>query len=108
MTKRDEIEDDGLEAFFAAARAEAPRPSAALMGGILADAEAARGPWWRRAALGLGGWPALTGLAAATVAGVWIGAAVPDQVGTLTSGYLVDTYDFSGFSPELGAILAEG
>lgn len=79
-------EDRRLEPFFEAARTEAPEPSAALMARILADAQAAqevaapaparrrRFPGWRLPALA-GGWGAAGGLAAATLAGVWIGFA---------------------------------
>jgi hypothetical protein len=76
-----------LEAWFEAARGEGPEPSDALMARVLADAEALQprsappprsdGAWaevWRL----LGGWPAAAGLAAAGVAGLWIGAAPPE------------------------------
>ena len=82
-----------LVAGFAAARAAAPVPGVALMDRILADADAVQRlaalpprpakaavrPSRRRfAALAdlsalLGGWPALSGMATAAAAGVWIG-----------------------------------
>ena len=79
--------DERLEEFFAEARALRPVPSEELMARLMADAErdwprpagppaAAHGSWrdWITA---LGGWPAMGGLVAATVTGVWIGAAPP-------------------------------
>jgi hypothetical protein len=76
-----------LAPWFEAARADGPEPSDALMARVLADAEALQprpadpprggGAWaevWRL----LGGWPAAAGLAAAGVAGLWIGAAPPE------------------------------
>lgn len=81
--------DEELELWFAAARADAPVPSDALLARVLADAEALRphrpaerqptGGWaevWRT----LGGWPTAAGLAAAGVAGLWIGTAPPDAL----------------------------
>jgi hypothetical protein len=93
--ERDEI-DGLLEAHFAAARQTTPPE--ALLARVLADAEAARpvaggvraGPGRRLSAPGgafsrlraaLGGWPALAGLAAATMAGLWIGVAAPSALG---------------------------
>lgn len=82
MTNRNE-RPAGADAGDAAAALEAA--FAALMGRVLADAEAAARDG-RRAGLaglfaavyrGLGGAPAAAGLAAATLAGVWIGASPP-------------------------------
>lgn len=93
--RRPEDADAALDAAFLALRAAAPRPSAALMGRVLSDAAAvaasaaaagARAPHRRTGGLaalvaaiyrGLGGAPAAAGLAAATLAGVWIGASPP-------------------------------
>ncbi|MFN0114880.1 MAG: hypothetical protein ACKVPY_09410 [Paracoccaceae bacterium] len=90
--------DDGLALFFAAARDAGPRPSAALVARVLADAGtertragAARGghaprraatreafrDLWRRA----GGWPVLGGMVTAALAGVWIGVSAPGALG---------------------------
>ncbi len=82
-----------LEALFAAARRDAPTPSADLMARVLADAEAAQAqaqaapaarptrpaarPRWRQVVDLLGGWPAMAGLATAGVAGLWLGVAPP-------------------------------
>jgi len=79
-----------LRAHFEAGRNHRPEPSDALLARVLDDAtqvqaaqaaeatssgaETAReAGMWRQVLHGLGGWPALTGLATATVAGIWIG-----------------------------------
>ncbi|MEM0947746.1 MAG: hypothetical protein AAGK37_10095 [Pseudomonadota bacterium] len=86
---------DPLDDFFDAAR-DAPRrmPDSLLMR-IAADAEREVSPPSKRSrhrmgvlAL-LGGWPALGGLATATLAGVWIGVANPlgvDPLGLVGAG----------------------
>lgn len=89
MTERHFSEDD-LDRLLAAERAAAPDVPAALLSRILADAQAEQAAQmratWRRAAprrglvavlRDLGGWPAMAGLAAATVAGLWIGISPP-------------------------------
>lgn len=99
-------ESEALEGFFEAARAHGTAPGAAFLERVHADALAAqprprplapapraRGGWLAA----LGGWPALTGLATATVAGLWIGVADPATVGDLAFGGLDSGYDFSGF-----------
>lgn len=120
MTDNDKLpdhDDAALDALFAAARDDTPVPSAALLARITADAEREvampatiaraapkrRGLAWLVAALG--GWPAVSGLATATVAGLWLGYTEPgsltDFTGTLwpaaESGYglgdLVPSYD---------------
>lgn len=80
--------DAALEAFFVAARAAAPEPSAAFLARVLAEAEAvqaqamrqadpapapARQNTWRGILAALGGWGGASGLATATVAGLWLG-----------------------------------
>ncbi|MDJ1007923.1 MAG: dihydroorotate dehydrogenase [Paracoccaceae bacterium] len=110
--------DDGLEAFFDDARAHKARPDSALKARLLEDAlahqpaPAAVAPA-RRGRLGsaialLGGWPALTGLATATVAGVWIGVAQPTAVGDLAFGTLSGGEDYSGFMPGYGLEFGDG
>jgi len=87
-------------------RKAAPEPSADLLARVLKDAEAAqarhaapvrtgapRAGVWGRIAQGLGGWPAMAGLGAAGLAGVWIGLALPETlpgVTTDTGDYVVD------------------
>jgi hypothetical protein len=41
----------------------------------------------------IGGWPSFGGLAAATVAGLWIGVAPPDALADLSAGYLGSTVE---------------
>lgn len=89
--------DDRLESFFAAARDAAPVPGAGLLVRVLAGAEAVqgagvapqvgrpkRGQGWAAVIAGAvasvigdapGGWRGLGGMAAAALAGVWIGYA---------------------------------
>lgn len=87
---RNDDDITALRAHFEAGRNHRPEPSEALLARVLADAvqvqvaraaqatssgvEPARETGlWRQVLRGLGGWPALTGLATATVAGIWIG-----------------------------------
>lgn len=90
MTKPDE-DDLFLEQFFEAARSDSASPSDGLMARVLADAEAVQDELqpgadtpalqpgvWAGLVAALGGWPAMAGLATATVAGLWFGAASPD------------------------------
>jgi hypothetical protein len=100
----DDLNDSGLESFFAAGRAEAPVPSDALVARVLADAEAEMArpapveaprpvaqPGFLHAAIAsIGGWAGLGGLATATAAGVWIGfAGFADSLDA--SGYITPT-----------------
>lgn len=78
---------DGLEAFFDAARAEAPDVPADLLARILADADAEqprpaprRPSYWRALFVATGGWRGAAGLATAALTGVWIGFSPPQQV----------------------------
>jgi hypothetical protein len=115
MTDRREFDGEGgLDAFFDAARAQPPMPSDAFLARVMADATAedaarrqpAAPPKQRRGLRdrlhAIGGWPALAGLATATVAGLWIGYAVPDIGGlALGTGTLAedDVYDIGGLLP---------
>jgi hypothetical protein len=114
MTDRHENEDEAaLDALFGAARAARPDPSAALLARIAADAEAVAAELARQAAArparggffgwlpAIGGWPALAGLATATVAGVWIGYVQPDLGSVTLIGTATDegTYDIGGLLP---------
>lgn len=86
--------EDMLEAAFGAARRTPAEPDDALMARLVADAEAmaaSRAPrstpaqpgWLARALSGmrlLGGWPAMTGLAASAVVGMWLGANPPAPI----------------------------
>ncbi|MGQ0565527.1 MAG: dihydroorotate dehydrogenase [Gemmobacter sp.] len=90
--------DDDLDDLFAAARADAARPSDGLMARVLADADALQPqrraparPRFRLSALiaALGGMGAMAGLATATVAGLWIGLAPPAAVDDLAAAFWV-------------------
>ncbi|WP_322866488.1 hypothetical protein U5922_009960 [Aquicoccus sp. G2-2] len=117
MTDKDTMRDVELDSFFAAARS-APEPaSKALLARVMADAQAVQASaattasaqarttpkrgWGAGFWAALGGWPAMGGLAFATVAGLWIGfspilggsVAVQSAMGldaVSNDGYLVD------------------
>lgn len=113
-----------MEAYFDAARSETAAPSAELMARVLSDAHAVqagliappdkttmRRPSLRQAFRALGGWPAVAGLATATVAGVWIGATQPDAMTPYTSFlqqdaalYQVDLPSGAGFDVDEGTL----
>ena len=109
QTQHDALSDDGLDAFFAAGRRTSDLP-APLMQRILADAatEIAGGPAevvavrrssWRGILAAIGGWPAMAGMATATVAGLWLGFAGPSSLGdVLTFG---TNYTLSDFMPSV-------
>lgn len=86
-----ELDDLSLDALFAQAKADAVVPDA-LVARIVADAaEVAmpeviieQGPGlWARMMDAVGGWPALSGLATATIAGVYIGFSDPTMLETV-------------------------
>lgn len=109
----DRKDDMGLDAFFAAAKHEQAVPSGDLMARVQAQALAempraglqAQPGGWRQLLAALGGWPAVAGLAAACVTGVWIGAAAPDALGTVWSGTEA-SLDTIGLDPVSGFDLA--
>ncbi|MFQ1701759.1 hypothetical protein ACJ5NV_14320 [Loktanella agnita] len=97
--------DDMLEDLFDTARRLAPPVSDDLMTRVLADAVVDRAPaqvarpcLWARLSDMLGGWPALGGLATATIAGVWVGIAPPAQVEALTDDLIGQSVSVSLFS----------
>lgn len=100
--------DDMLDDIFAQARAQAPQPGDALMARVLEGAVPPASPahcprrqgLWARLSDSLGGWPALGGLAAATVAGVWIGIAPPDSVENLAASVIGDAVTVPLFSAD--------
>lgn len=125
MTEKNSPADNELDAVFALARESNPEPSATLLKSIMADAdqlasgreqaaaEVARSPGTGVLASllnAIGGWPALGGLATATVAGIWIGYASPATVDGLTDGYLASqTYlDMGDFLPTIDVLFEEG
>ena len=94
MIKRGELDLDGL---FAETRSARPVPGEDLMARILADADAVAAARerpvpaaparlaWRDWLVTLGGWPAVGGLVASTVAGLWIGVAQPAALSDLAA-----------------------
>ncbi|MGK7652104.1 hypothetical protein ACSQ76_06730 [Roseovarius sp. B08] len=93
--------EDALTAAFAAARRTAPEPEADFLARVLADAEGVQEGFakakvaeaaaearfgttsrggWRGVFQALGGWPAVSGLGAAAVTGLWIGVAPPERL----------------------------
>ena len=121
MAKTDRSEAE-LDRLFA--EATVPTPSEALLARVMADADAvlnerriaqttvpvAPGGWFRSILTGIGGAPALAGLATATVAGIWIGYVQPGSVGDLTAefGAAEASYDLGDFMPGFDAVLEEG
>ncbi|GHE93581.1 hypothetical protein GCM10016455_12200 [Aliiroseovarius zhejiangensis] len=114
IKQNDMLDDRALQAFFDAARDDTITPSDALMTAILDDAAAeqpqpamsavapppdlalatardlrrARGVWADLKAM-IGGWPALAGMATATLAGVWIGFSAPIQLEQWSGGLIL-------------------
>ena len=114
--------DDMIDDLFAQARGADVQPSDALMARVLADADHAQAVMqpkqaaianglWARAMDVLGGWPAVSGLAAATVAGIWIGVAPPSSMQDLTASMMGDEVSIdlftTAFAFETG-VLADG
>lgn len=111
----DRTDDNGLDAWFDAARRDAPEVPDALLRRVLDDARAVQrervrtwpGPVasWRaalaRAMAALGGVPAATGLAAAAMAGLWLGAWPPAALQTLGAGLLDGTAADTAYAIEL-------
>ena len=107
--------DDNLDDLFAQARKQAPKVDDALVGRVLADADAtqagfagrmdaaprARGirSWVRDM---IGGWPAAGGLALATGAGVWFGMAPPAPVADVTALLVGETITVALVPGDLG------
>lgn len=110
MTTERDTPQDGLGAFFAAAQ-DRPSPSEDLVARILADAaevqavpastqapQEAPGFWQM-----IGGWVAVSGLAAACATGIAIGVTLPTAVGAGIDGTLTNllegqqTLGFAGF-----------
>ncbi|SPF78083.1 hypothetical protein [Pseudoprimorskyibacter insulae] len=104
----DKRTEDMLDTYFTAARDDAPLPSGDFMARMQAMALAEQPvrqvdtpapSWWQQILSGIGGWPAIAGLAAATVAGVWIGAVPPEAMSDSVSdlfGVSAGLYDSSG------------
>lgn len=101
--------DDMLDDIFAQARSVAPVPSDTLIARVLADAVPPVPTRTRQVRRGLlarlleviGGWPAMGGLATATVAGIWVGVAPPASVADLMATLIGDEISVSLFSTDL-------
>ena len=104
--------DDMLDDLFAQARRLTPVPDDALIARVLADAARplpVRHPQplvWAQLRAMIGGWPALGGLATATVAGIWIGIAPPPVVADYAAALLDEPVSL-GLSPEEFMIAGE-
>jgi hypothetical protein len=100
--------DDMLDDLFAQARAETPDPSQALVARVLADADTAllapvqvqTGLFTRMLDM-IGGWPAMGGLAAATIAGIWVGVAPPPSVEDFTAAAFGEPVAIGIFAEDL-------
>jgi hypothetical protein len=116
------MRDMDIDDLLAAARAAPGDAPPALLARVLEDAYDAQplpvaaagilrrrpGPWARLIS-GLGGGPALTGLGAAALGGLWIGFAAPASVTSVTDrlgfGVTVESVDLI---PDVTGFLAEG
>ncbi|MEM8536633.1 MAG: hypothetical protein AAGF56_02100 [Pseudomonadota bacterium] len=104
MTQRN---DNMLDDLLNHTKGVAPAPSDDLFARVLADAvvlqpkPSAIAPVatprtaWDLFMDVIGGWPAFSSLAAATIAGVWIGVAPPAVIDDLTASYLGDELSIS-------------
>lgn len=119
--------DDDLTAAFAAARTHAPEPDADFLSRVLGDADAVQdgfaasqaaarreararavAPRGLRGVFGaLGGWPAVAGLGAAAITGLWIGVAPPESLSTTAQLVMGDDITLA-LEPDLGAELFPG
>lgn len=115
--------DDEMDAIFAAARAHAPEPDADFLARVLDDAEAVQNgfaaphasarahrgpaPGLRGVFAALGGWPAVAGLGAAAVTGLWIGVAPPESLSTTAQMVWAEDVTLA-FEPDLGTDLFPG
>ena len=113
--------DDELDILFHAARRSTVAPSNDLLGRIMADADTAMprahtAPKMAATKSGIfatlwsaiGGWPAAAGMAAATLAGVWIGFSQPAGLDLLTESYLGIDSEFSILASDFSADMWEG
>ena len=111
MTKSD---DDMLNAAFADLRETPPPASDDLMTRVMQDADrmlaqnlrSRVAPTFREMLRDIiGGWPQLGGLAAATVAGVWLGVAQPGVMRDLSVGFHDSTIEVPMLDSDIFAAL---
>lgn len=112
-------DEERLERLLQEARGAEP-VSDALMARVLADAAmvqtaAARRPrpraepgWIARLLGALGGWPAVSGVTLAGVAGLTFGFVAPDLVDGLSGGQIGIWSGDTGILPEIGLLWEEG
>lgn len=114
MTEPRDDDDAMLESYFTAARKAAPEPPADLLTRVAAAAEAGMVPepapapqprGLKALVAGIGGWPALAGLATATAAGVYLGVLAPQTLDLLMLGG--SGVDLGAFQPGYGVFLGE-
>ncbi|NDR59229.1 hypothetical protein [Aliiruegeria sabulilitoris] len=132
MAEFEKQSEQELEALFKALRDEPEEPSSDLLARVLADAYEAQDvrtaeavpepapvapqPARRGGIRGLldmiGGWPAVAGLATATVAGIWIGYNPPAALDDLTLSVMESSYSYDtslgSMLPVYSELLAEG
>ena len=119
MSER-ERQEAMLDAVFDTARRQEVAPSDDLMARVLADAAAeqpvpgrqpvARQGVFARLLENLGGWPAVSGLAAAGVAGLWVGLVPPAGVEDLAASAIgaTETVPLTGFDWSFGTEASDG
>jgi hypothetical protein len=125
MNDKKHLSDAEMDRLFEVAANDLAEPSADLLARVMDDADmianeretvapsqSNSAPHRKLAAFlrGIGGWPAVAGMAAATVAGVWIGYAPPDAIYDISDTYLasVTGYGVEDFVPAYDAIFDEG
>ncbi|WP_375255807.1 hypothetical protein [Yoonia sp.] len=105
--------EEMLDAVFAQARGADTTPGDDVTARILADAATVQSGFgasaapektglWARMLDALGGWPAVSGLTAATVAGIWVGVAPPMAIEDLTASVIGDEVSVSFYASDLG------
>lgn len=124
MAEKNTLSNAELDGLLAEAASLATTPSSELMQRVIADADAVaeagevksipaqprRRGFIAGLLAGIGGWPAIAGLATATVAGVWIGYASPETLDGITNGLLTSrtVYEVGDFMPTLDDLFYEG
>lgn len=123
MIDKNTPNDTELDALLADMATAGPDLDTALLNRVMADAEqvsAARiapaprprpaGGFWTEILGAIGGWGAVAGLSTATLTGVWLGFAPPDQVPDVSEYFLnsATTQVLDGFSPNYDSLLGEG
>lgn len=109
--RRTDREERALDALFDVARSDVPEPSPDLLARVLSDAEAVQAGrlaetgktpprrravpgFWKMLIAAIGGWPSLGGVAAAGIAGLWIGLNPPSAIQDQISQALAETSGF--------------